>query len=159
MSICILWAEAIFVTGDGGTAAGLRSTGPMPMVLGRSKASSTRFGLVDKLPKPIEWLSDNGSPYTAGDTRALARYIGLVPCTTPIQSPQSNRMAFVKTIKWDYARVSAKPDAASVLRQHDFWFEHYNSVYPHKALGYCSPREFRKRFIERRPDDRGCGRR
>src|SRR5437763_9321944 len=24
-----------------------------------------RFGLVDKLPKPIAWLSDNGSPYTA----------------------------------------------------------------------------------------------
>ena len=32
-----------------------------------------RFGLVDQLPKPIEWLSDNGSPYTAGETRALAR--------------------------------------------------------------------------------------
>jgi putative transposase len=48
-----------------------------------------RFGLVDKLPKPVEWLSDNGSPYIAGDTRALARYIGLVPCTTPVQSPQS----------------------------------------------------------------------
>ena len=85
-----------------------------------------RFGLVDKLPKPIEWLSDNGSPYTAGETRALARDIGLVPCTTPIQSPQSNGMAeaFVKTIKRDYARVSAKPDAASVLRQLDAWFEH-----------------------------------
>ena len=108
-----------------------------------------RFGLVDKLPKPIEWLSDNGSPYTAGDTRALARYIGLVPCTTPIQSPQSNGMAeaFVKTFKRDYARVSAKPDAASVLRQLDSWFEHYNSVHPHKALGYHSPREFRKQFI------------
>ena len=38
-----------------------------------------RFGLVDKLPNSIEWLSDNGSPYTAGDTRTLARYIGLVP--------------------------------------------------------------------------------
>jgi putative transposase len=65
-----------------------------------------RFGLVDKLPQPIEWLSDNGSPYTAGETRALARYIGLVPCTTPIQSPQSNGMAeaFVKTFKRDYAR-------------------------------------------------------
>src|SRR3954468_9109450 len=37
------------------------------------------FGLVNKLPKPIEWLSDNGSPYTAGDTRTLARYIGLLP--------------------------------------------------------------------------------
>jgi putative transposase len=24
-----------------------------------------RFGLVDRLPVPIEWLSDNGSPYTA----------------------------------------------------------------------------------------------
>jgi transposase InsO family protein len=41
------------------------------------------------LPKPIEWLSDNGSPYTAGETRALARDIGLKPCTTPIESPQS----------------------------------------------------------------------
>ena len=96
-----------------------------------------RFGLVDKLPKPIEWLSDNGSPYTAGETRTLARDIGLVPCTTPIQSPQSNGIAeaFVKTIKRDYARVSARPDAASVLRQLDTWFEHYNSVHPHKALG------------------------
>jgi transposase InsO family protein len=49
-----------------------------------------RLGLVNKLSKPIEWLSDNGSPYTAGETRALARDIGLVPCTTPIQNPQSN---------------------------------------------------------------------
>jgi transposase InsO family protein len=108
-----------------------------------------RFGLVGKLPQPIEWLSDNGSPYTAGETRALARYIGLVPCTTPIQSPQSNGMAeaFVKTFKRDYARVSAKPDAASVLRQLDAWFEHYNSVHPHKALGYRSPREFRREFV------------
>lgn len=105
-----------------------------------------RFGLVNKLPKPIEWLSDNGSPYTAGETRALARDIGLVPCTTPIESPQSNGMAeaFVKTFKRDYARVSARPDAASVLRQLDSWFEHYNTVHPHKALGYRSPREFRQ---------------
>lgn len=109
-----------------------------------------RFGLVNKLPKPIEWLSDNGSPYIAGETRALARHIGLVPCTTPIESPQSNGMAeaFVKTIKRDYARVSAKPDAASVLRQLDSWFEHYNRVHPHKALGYRSPREFRKQIVE-----------
>jgi putative transposase len=44
-----------------------------------------RFGLVNRLPVPIEWLSDNGSPYTAGETRR----IGLSPCTTPIESPQS----------------------------------------------------------------------
>jgi putative transposase len=104
-----------------------------------------RFGLVNQLPVPIEWLSDNGSPYTARDTRALAREIGLVPRTTPIESPQSNGMAeaFVKTIKRDYARVSLRPDAASVLHQLDRWFEHYNTVHPHKALGYRSPREFR----------------
>jgi putative transposase len=114
-----------------------------------------RFGLVDKLPNSIEWLSDNGSPYTAGDTRTLARYMGLLPCTTAIQSPQSNGMAeaFVKTFKRDYARVSAKPDAASVLRRLDSWFEHYNSVHPHKALGYRSPREFRKQFMGETTED------
>src|SRR5215469_5041983 len=56
--------------------------------------------------------------------------------------------AFVKTIKRDYARVSAKPDAASVLRQLDSWFEHYNRVHPHKALGYRSPREFRNQIVK-----------
>ncbi|WP_255571554.1 integrase core domain-containing protein, partial [Ensifer sp. ENS12] len=23
-----------------------------------------------------------------------------------------------------------------------FWFDHYNDLHPHKALGYQSPREF-----------------
>jgi Integrase core domain len=54
----------------------------------------------------------------------------------------------VKTFTRDYARVSPSRDAASVLRQLDGWFEHYNTVHPHKALGYCSPREFRKQFVE-----------
>ena len=53
-----------------------------------------RFGLVSRLPAPVEWLSDNGSPYTARETRALAREIGLVPLTTPIESPQSNGRSF-----------------------------------------------------------------
>ena len=75
--------------------------------------------------------------------------------------------AFVKTFKRDYARVSAKPDAASVLRQLVSWFEHYNSVHPHKALGYRSPGEFRKQLAEeatenavgavRRPHDEHSG--
>jgi hypothetical protein len=49
----------------------------------------------------------------------------------------------------DYTWVSAKPDAASVLRQLDSWFERYNTVHPHKALGYRSPREFRKQIVEK----------
>jgi transposase InsO family protein len=46
-----------------------------------------RFGLVTRLPMPIEWLSDNGSPCTARETRAFAGKVGLVPRTTPIESP------------------------------------------------------------------------
>jgi aconitase A len=34
-----------------------------------------------------------------------------------------------------------------VLRQLNGWFEHYNTVHPHKALGYRSPREFRKQLV------------
>jgi hypothetical protein len=38
-----------------------------------------RFGQVNRLPVTIEWLSDNGSCYVAGDTRSFARDIGLEP--------------------------------------------------------------------------------
>ena len=51
--------------------------------------------------------------------------------------------AFVKTFKRDYAQVYLRPDAATVIDQLDHWFEHYNTVHPHRALGYRSPREFR----------------
>ena len=75
-----------------------------------------RFGQINELAEPIEWLTDNGSCYTAHDTRRFARDIGLVPCTTPVESPQSNGMAeaFVRTLKRDYARVNPRPDARTV---------------------------------------------
>jgi putative transposase len=103
-----------------------------------------RFGLVNRLPEVIEWLSDNGSCYVAGDTRSFARGIGLEPRTTPIESPQSNGMAeaFVRTLKRDYVRVNALPDAQTVMTSLPGWFAHYNEVHPHKALGYRSPAEF-----------------
>jgi putative transposase len=103
-----------------------------------------RFGRVNHLPGTIEWLTDNGSCYLAGDTRRFARHIGLEPQTTPIKSPQSNGMAeaFVRTFKRDYVRVSPCPDAETVIAQLPKWFEHYNTVHPHSALGYRSPREF-----------------
>jgi putative transposase len=103
-----------------------------------------RFGRVNRLPVVIEWLSDNGSCYIAGNTRSFARDIGLEPRTTPIESPQSNGMAeaFVRTIKRDYVRVSPCPDAQTVIRQLSSWITHCNEVHPHKALGYRSPREF-----------------
>ncbi|MFN7190446.1 MAG: integrase core domain-containing protein, partial [Rhodospirillales bacterium] len=78
------------------------------------------------------------------ETKRFARDMGLEPRTTPVQSPQSNGMAeaFVRTIKRDYARVSSLPTARAILRLLPKWFEHYNTVHPHRALGYRSPREF-----------------
>ncbi|MCA3638320.1 MAG: transposase, partial [Methylobacterium sp.] len=50
--------------------------------------------------------------------------------------------AFVRTFKRDYVRVSPRPDARTVIAQLPRWFDHYNTVHPHSALGYRSPREF-----------------
>ena len=41
-----------------------------------------RFGDVDKMPGPIQWLSDNGPCYTARKTVALGRALGFEVCTT-----------------------------------------------------------------------------
>jgi putative transposase len=103
-----------------------------------------RFGRVNRVPRTIEWLTDNGSGYIAHHTRRFARELGLEPRTTPVESPQSNGMAeaFVRTIKRDYVRVSPVPDAHTVLQLLPVWLAHYNEVHPHKALGYRSPREF-----------------
>ena len=103
-----------------------------------------RFGHVNRLPATIEWLTDNGSCYTAKETRRFAREINLRPRTTPIESPQSNGMAeaFVRTMKRDYVRVAEKPDARAVINQLPSWFHHYNTVHPHRALGYLAPREY-----------------
>ena len=91
----------------------------MPPVVARKAhvvAVEYRFGQVNRLPVTIEWLSDNGSCYVAGDTRSFARDIGLEPRTTPLESPQSNGMAeaFVRTIKRDYVRVSPRPSCLRI---------------------------------------------
>jgi putative transposase len=117
-----------------------------------------RVRLVNRLPVTIEWLSDNGSPYTARETRRLAREIGLLPCTTPIESPQSNGIAeaFQNRLKRDYARVSRRPDAASVMRQLDGWFEHYNTVHPHKGLATARRVSSETNWWKRRPKTRSA---
>jgi putative transposase len=100
--------------------------------------------------QPIEWLTDNGSPYIARDTRSFAREIGLEPVTTAIRSPQSNGMAeaFVKTFKRDYVARMDRSDALIVMRQLNAAFEHYNDVHPHSALKMMSPLMFRRRNVQ-----------
>jgi putative transposase len=72
------------------------------------QAVENRFGPDGKPPKPIEWLTDNGSCYTAAETKSFAKQLGLKSVTTPVKSPQSNGMAesFVKTLKRDYAKMA-----------------------------------------------------
>jgi putative transposase len=68
---------------------------------------------------------------------------------TPVCSPQSNGMAesFVNTFKRDYVSQMDRSSAAIVLRQMPAAFEHFNEVHPHSALGYRSPRLYRKELI------------
>ncbi|MEN6733302.1 IS3 family transposase [Klebsiella pneumoniae] len=104
-----------------------------------------RFG--DRLLEtPVQWLTDNGSAYTAHETRRFAKELNLEPCTTAVSSPQSNGMAerFVKTMKEDYIAFMPKPDVRTALRNLAAAFTHYNENHPHSALGYHSPREYRR---------------
>lgn len=48
-----------------------------------------RFG--DGRPaRPLRWLTDNESVYTALETVIVAEQLGLTPITTPVSSPESN---------------------------------------------------------------------
>jgi putative transposase len=111
-----------------------------------SEALEYRFGMVDCLPRPIQWLSDNGPAYIAHETRDFAKSVGLEVCTTPFYSPESNGMAeaFIKTFKRDYVRMHELSDAMRVLEQLPSWFEDYNENHPHKGLKMMSPREYKK---------------
>ena len=129
------------------TTEGIKSTDVQDLVI---TAVEQRFGRVNTLPSPIEWLTDNGSCFLAKDTKTLLKDIGLEQRSTPVRSPESNGMAeaFVKTFKRDYVKVNPLPDAKTVIGQLPKWFEHYNELHPHKALRYLSPREFRAKQSE-----------
>ncbi|HAT7073857.1 TPA: IS3 family transposase [Legionella pneumophila] len=108
-----------------------------------------RFGTIDSLAKPIQWLSDNGPCYTARETVAFARKLGFDVRTTPAYSPQSNGMAeaFVKTFKRDYVAFSDPFDAHALMSQLSDWFNDYNEHAPHKGLNMMAPRQFIKRAL------------
>lgn len=115
------------------------------------QAVESRFGPGAVAPTQIEWLTDNGSCYTAHETRAFAKELGLKPVRTPIESPQSNGMAesFVKTFKRDYASLAVLSDSETVMHYLPIWFEHYNAKHPHSALRYLPPRMFRQQMLAR----------
>lgn len=109
------------------------------------RAVASRFGGGERPDVPIQWLSDNGSIYTALDTRCTAERLHLVPITTPAASPQSNGMseAFVNTLRRDDVAGADLSTAAVVLDQISTWIADYNAVAPHSALGFQSPQQYR----------------
>ena len=124
----------------GVAGAGIGGSEVRDMMLG---AVEKRFG-AERTRQRIEWLSDNGSAYTAKETRDFAIALGLQPCFTPVASPESNGLAeaLVRTFKRDYVRVNPLPDAVTVLQQLHRRFADYNDNHPHSGLGMRSPREF-----------------
>lgn len=110
------------------------------------RAVATRCGPQARPDTPIQWLSDNGSIYTALETLITAERLHLVPITTPAASPQSNGMseAFVNTLRRDYLAGAELSTAESVLAQIPGWIADYNAVAPHSALGYQSPQQYRR---------------
>jgi putative transposase len=107
-------------------------------------AVTTRFPRGWATP-PVQWLSDNGAPYTALATTWEAERLGLAPITTPPASPESNGMseAFVNTLKRDYVDPADRSSGAVVVEQVAGWIDDYNTIAPHSALGYRAPRTYR----------------
>jgi putative transposase len=109
------------------------------------RAVAGRFGVGERPDAPIQWLSDNGSIYTALDTICTAERLHLEPITTPKASPESNGMseAFVNTLKRDYVSGADRSSAAALLEQVPAWIADYNAVAPHSALGFQAPQQYR----------------
>jgi putative transposase len=113
------------------------------------RAVASRFGAGERPDAPLQWLSDNGSIYTALDTLITAERLHLVPITTPAASPQSNGMseAFVNTLRRDYIAGADLSTAALVLEQIPTWLADYNAVAPHSALNFQSPQQYRSTML------------
>lgn len=113
------------------------------------RAVASRFGADERPDAPLQWLSDNGSIYTALDTLITAERLHLVPITTPAASPQSNGMseAFVNTLRRDYIAGADLSTATRVLEQIPMWLADYNAVAPHSALNFQSPHQYRRTML------------
>jgi transposase InsO family protein len=110
-----------------------------------AEARRHRFG-DERPPQPIQWLSDNGSIYTALETVVALQELGLTPITTPVCSPESNGIseAFHHTLRRDYVAGADLSSAAAVLAQLPQWVADYNHFAPHSSLGMRSPIEYRQ---------------
>lgn len=97
-----------------------------------------RFGSCGA-PQLIEFLTDNGSPCIALETRTFARRIGRKPGFAPAGSPYERWLTeeFVNTVKRHHISVPLQPDGRTALRLISGWFEWDNESHP--QAGYSIP--------------------
>ncbi len=116
----------------------------------RPRPTHARFGRSSGPASRIQWLSDNGSIYTALETISTAERLHLVPITTPPSSPQSNGMseASVNTLQRDYQVGADLSTAEHVLAHIRAWIADYNAVAPRSALGDQSPQQYRSTMLQ-----------
>jgi putative transposase len=110
------------------------------------EAMEARFGSINRLPEPIEWLSDNDAAYIAKETIAFAQSVGFEVCTTPYYSPESNGMAevIVNTFKRDYVHANPLYNTQRFLKQLPKCFEDDNGLHPITTLRRTTPRKYRR---------------
>ena len=79
---------------------------------------------------PVQWLRDNGSAYTALETRKFARELNLEPCTTAVSSPQWHGRKACEGDEGRLYRVHAKTGGDNELRNLAAARSHYNENHP-----------------------------
>ncbi len=108
------------------------------------EAVETRFAAL-RAPSPLEWLTDNGSAYTARETRdfdddAQSRAL-LHSCAEPaIERHLRELRQNLQTRLCSHQRLAGCADRAA--KEGRMRCEDYNDNHPHSGLKMRSPREF-----------------
>jgi transposase InsO family protein len=111
-----------------------------------------------RVAHPVEWLSDNGPPYTAHVTREWA---ATADCSfARRRRTRPNRTAWPKpslrTFKRDYVYLAELHTADAVLRAIAAWFDDYNEHHPHSGQGMRSPVSSALTLPDRKPSTQTC---
>ncbi len=107
-------------------------------------AVENRFGRINMLSEPIEWLTDNGSCFVARTPHPCSATSAWNLARHRCEAHRSNGMAeaFVKTFKRDYVSVNPTPDAETVMAQTAVLVRALQQSSPAQCFRYQAPREF-----------------
>ena len=108
-------------------------SGPVSLATSSAASRGSIRGPISRSTRPSRWLAATSPAESAT----------LVPDGEDIRAQIDILQEWVDGgPSLDYVAVNPKPDAATVIADLPHWFDHYNALHPHRALGYRSPREF-----------------